>query len=150
MPIEEVINVSFLAETGYSTWFDFAFHISGYSASNGKYLYTYKDAQGEERIIQLDIAQFLLERLALEESRLKLPLFNASSFAAFDQLAEERKIRKDHQFYYCDVVVRDKNDQVLLKRIRYLISEIERLQTWERKYNNETVYVEKRDVNNCV
>jgi hypothetical protein len=148
MPIEETVTVSLFAETGHATWFDFVFHITGYSASNGKYDFSYKDAQGDQRRIQLDIPQFLLERLALEEEKAKLPLFNAPSFAAFNQLAEDRKIRKDHQFYYFDVVVRDKSRQIVLKRLRYQIAEIERLQAWERQYNTETVYIEKREACN--
>jgi len=150
MPVEEIINVSLLKETGYSTWFSFTINMNGSACSKGKCTYTYKHAQGDKREIQLEIGNRLLERLAFEEAKSNLPIINMPSFAAFDQLPNDAKIWIDDLIYFFDVVIRDKNGKVVLKRIQYSRSEIEKLQSWEAKYGEEWVYIEKQhEVNLC-
>jgi hypothetical protein len=145
MPIEETITVSLLKETGYSTWFDFVFNITGSSCSYEMHTYGYRDAQGVKKDIQLKIGNVLLERLALEEAKLRLPLINIPSFAAFDELAKNNKIWMGEQLYHFDVIARDKEGRCLLKRLQYRVEEIERLQKWEKKYETERVYIEKQE-----
>ena len=145
MPIDETITVSLLKETGYSTWFDFAVNVTGTACSKVICTYTYNREQGNKGDIQLKIGTKLLERLALEEAKLSLALINMPSFAAFDELPNVQKIWIDDRVYSFDVVVRDKNDKVSLKRIQYKRREIEKLQAWEAKYSEEWVYVEKQN-----
>ena len=148
MPTEETITINLLKETGYSTWLDFAFNVSGSACSKGICKYTYNHAQGDKRDIQLEIGTKFLERLALEEAKINLPVINVASFAAFDELPHDPNIWIDDRIYFFDVVVRDKNDKVFLKRMQYKRPEIEKLQKWEAKYSGELVYVEKRELKN--
>lgn len=149
MPIEEIINVSLLKETGYSTWFNFIINMTGSTCSKGKCTYTYKHAQGDKKEIQLEIGNRLLERLAFEEAKLNLPVINMPSFAAFDQLPNDNKIWIDNRIYLFDVVVHNKNGEVFLKRIQYYRTEIEKLQSWEARYGQEWSYLEKRNEDTC-
>ena len=135
-------TLDLLKETGYTTWFDFVFHISGYTLSKGHYIYSYLAKERNRKEITLDIGQSLLEQMALEEAKMMLPLINVSSFSEFEMLVQSHKIRRDNNYYYIDVVVRNKEDQIVLNRLRYEIREVERLEELEKKHKDVFVYVE--------
>ena len=143
MHMHNTITPDLLKETGHKTWFDFVFHISGYTFSNGQYIYSYDDNNGIRKVIPLAIAQNLLERMALEEAKLTLPLINVSSFSDFEKLVQCHKMRKDNNYYSIDVVVHNKLGQIVLKRLQYAVREVERLEKLEEKYKDEFVYIEK-------
>jgi hypothetical protein len=142
MPIDKTITANLLTETGYTSWFDFVFHITGHTASKGRYTYSYTDRQGDKGEITLEVAKSLLERLALEEARLALRFIPVSSFAAFEKLVQDSQMRRDQERYYIDVIVRNKENQIALKRLQYLIADIEWLVELEKKYEGEFVYME--------
>jgi hypothetical protein len=143
MPNEEKITAELLKETGYTSWFEFVINTRGSACSKEKCRYDYLDAEGSKKAIELEIAPRFLERLALEEAKLILPLISLKSFAAFDELPPSASTWIDDKVYIFNVVNVDKNGQVSLKRIKYKRSEVDRLQKWETQYKDELVYVEK-------
>jgi hypothetical protein len=143
--MQNTITVELLKGTGFFTWFDFVFNITGYTLSNGHSFYSYKDKEGNRKEITLDITQTLLEQMALEEAKLTLPLINVSSFSEFNMLVQGHKMRRNNTHYYIDVIVRNKEDQIVLKRLQYEIGAVDLLEELEKKYKDVYVYVEKEN-----
>jgi len=142
---ETRISVDILESTGYSSWLDFAINIVGCSSTNGVYTYGYEDIQGQRKEVKLELNSITLERLALEEAKIWLPLLSISSFSDYQKLIDDGRMRMHRGDYYIDTVVRNKAGAVVLSRIRMNVDEWQRLISWEQRYKNEYSFIERID-----
>jgi len=139
---ETRISVDILESTGYSSWLDFAINIVGCSSTNGVYTYRYEDNQGQWKELKLELNSSTLERLALEEGRIWLPLLNISSFSDYQKLLDDGRMWMHRGDYYIDTVVRNKAGAVVLSRIRMKVDKWQRLISWEQKYKDDYSFIE--------